>query len=337
MSNVTLKEIASVLGVSATTISRALNDKPDISKETKERILNIIKDLNYTPNTSAINFRAKRSKIIGIVVPKISYYFFSEAISGAIEAANPLSYSTIICESQHVLKKEQESINNLIASNVDGIIVSPSNKTSNLEHFNPLKDKNIPFVIFDKISSEYNGSKVISDDFKGAEKIVQYLIDTGCNKIAHIQGAKASSNAKRRLEGYRHALKKNNIKINNKLICQTEQVTVEAGLRLTNGLINSKEKFDAIFAITDEVAVGAIKALKRNNIRIPQDVSVAGFSNSILSSVIEPSLTTVQQPAHNIGETAMKLLIDKIKTGGFQDKTIIMNTELIIRESTKNI
>jgi LacI family transcriptional regulator len=332
-SSVTLKDIAKRLELSISTVSRALNDHSDINQETKEKIEKIAKELNYQPNIFAKGFRSHRTRIIGVVVPKISHYYTSTILEGILETAELNGYRVIISESKNSFEKQIEMLNTMIQFGVEGILLCLTRRTKNVKDILSVLDR-IPLVLFDKVSSKVPCTQVIIDDKQSAYNAVEHLINLGRKRIAIFKETENSFNSEKRFEGYLKALEDHDIPIDEKLILSTEDISLEQGMRLANIVLTLKQKPDAIFAITDSCAIGVIKVLKKFNFRVPEDIAVVGFSNSFNSIIIEPNLTTIDQPGNKMGKTAVKYLIEEIENDSITYKTIELRTNLIVREST---
>jgi LacI family transcriptional regulator len=332
-SSATLKDIAKRLGLSTSTISRALNNHSDINPETKALVQKTAKELNYQPNIFARGFRSHRTRIIGVVVPKISHYYTSTIIEGILETAESNGYRVIISESKNSFEKQIEMLNTMIQFGVEGILLCLTRRTKNVKDILSVLDR-IPLVLFDKVSSKIPCTQVIIDDKQAAYNAVEHLINLGRKRIAIFKETENSFNSEKRYEGYLKALKDHNFPIDEKLILSTEDISVKQGKRLTNIVLSLKERPDAIFAITDNCAIGIIKKLKQYNVKVPEDIAVVGFSNSFNSTIIEPNLTTIDQPGNKMGETAVKYLIEEIENDSLSYKTIELRTSLIVREST---
>ncbi|WP_111709624.1 LacI family DNA-binding transcriptional regulator [Lutibacter citreus] len=333
----TLKEIASELNLSISTVSRALNDHPDISLKTKEKVTSLAKNLNYVPNLFAKGFRAHKSNIIGVVVPDIAHYFTSTLLKGIMREAELQGYKVIVSESVNNEKKQGEMLQTMIQFGVDGILLSLARTTLKVDEI--LKTLNhIPLILFDKVSLKVPCTQVMIDDEEAAFYAVEHLIQTGKKRIAIIKESEDSYNSQMRYRGYLRALRSNNIETDESIILSSENISMQNGKRLTNQLLSMQNKPDAIFAITDSAAIGAIKTLKKHKIKIPQEIAVVGFSNSRSSIIIEPKLTTVDQPGNKIGEVAVQYLIQEMNsTTQLEPKTIIVKTNLIVRDSSFKI
>ncbi|TYP99093.1 LacI family transcriptional regulator [Tenacibaculum adriaticum] len=336
---VTLKELSEVLNLSISTISRAINNHPDISIETKEKVKRKAKELNYIPNLFAKGFRTHKTRIIGVIVPKISHYFTSTIIEGILDEAEKKGYRVIVCESKNNFNKQTEMLDTMFQFGIDGLLMCLTKKTKNIESVLNVLDK-IPLVLFDKVSSKIPCTQVIINEKQAAYNAVEHLINIGKKRIAIFKESENSFNSEKRFEGYLQALKDYNIAIDEKLILSTEDISMAQGKRLTNIILTLKNRPDAIFAITDSCAIGAIKNLNKHKIKIPEEIAVVGFSNSFSSTIIEPKLTTIDQPGRKIGKTAVKYLIEDIineNTYNVGNKTIEIKTNLIVRDSTLRI
>ncbi|SHL37837.1 LacI family DNA-binding transcriptional regulator [Flavobacterium xanthum] len=338
MKDITLKEIATKLGISITTVSKALKNYPDVSEKTKKSVIELAQHLHYTPNSFAVNLRTKESKTIGLIIPEVVHHFFSNVVNAIIDEAEKNGYLVIILQSNETLALEKKQVELLINKRVDGIIMSLSNESNNDDHIKEIMNRKIPFVMFDKIAKLSKCSKVIIDDQKAAFNAVQHLIDNGCKKIVHIRGPLNPQNSIDRYIGYKKALEKNNIPFDAKLVYTCENVTFEEGRAFAKQIIEEHADVDGIFAITDLVAVGVLAYFNENKINVPEQVAIIGFSNWFMSQVLTPKLSTVNQPGHEMGIASFNLLLEEMnchKEGvPFDHKTIELDTEIIIRESS---
>lgn len=338
MKETTLKEIAETLGISITTVSKALKNYPDVSEKTRKAVIALVEELNYTPNSFAVNLRTKESKTIGLIIPEVVHHFFSNVINGIIAEAEKKGYLVIILQSNESLELEKKQVSLLINKRVDGIIMSLSNESNNDFHIKEILRKEIPFVQFDKISKLIPSSKVIINDQKAAMEAVQHLIDKGCKKIAHIRGPDNPQNAIDRFLGYKKALEKNEIVYDSKLVYTCKNVTFEEGLEFAKQIVQEHPDVDGIFVITDLVAVGVLAYFNEKGIEVPNQVAVIGFSNWFMSQVITPKLSTVDQPSYEMGVAAFSLLLEEIicrKDGKlFIPRTIELGTCIVERDSS---
>ncbi len=331
----TLYDIASKLKISPSTVSRALNNHPDISSSTKIKVKSLAEEYNYIPNPIAQSLKVNKTSTIGVLVPEIKHDFFSSAISGIEEIAYDSGFTIILCQSNENYEREVINTNVLMRHRVAGILVSISQSTVSGSHFQNLIERNTPIVFFDRICEDVVANKVIIDDEKSAFDAVSYLLSKGYKNIAHLAGIKDLSICKNRLAGYKKALEKSDVKLN-------ENFIVHAGLHEIDGynsmdfLLKSKNKPDAIFCVNDPVAIGAFQRIKEAGLNIPQDIGIVGFSNNKITALVDPPLTTVEQPSFEMGKKAAELLIELINNPGrkAETKTIVLDSHLIIRSST---
>lgn len=336
---VTIKDIARELGISPSTVSRALKDHPDISPETKKAVNELADKLNYQPNIVALSLRQSKTNTIGVIIPEIVHFFFSTVISGIEDVANKAGYNVIITQSNELLDREKASIKTLFNSRVDGMLISLSRETNAYDHIDNILAKGVPMVFFDRVYNTINSSKVIVDDLSGAKDATQHLIDQGCKRIAHIEGPPNLDITKQRLEGYLEVLKENNIPVDKDLIVPCPSGTIEEGKSATEKLLKLSNRPDAIFATNDPAAMGAMQAIKEAGLSIPKDIAVVGFSNWIFSALLDPSLSSVDQPGFEMGQEAAKLLIRQIGVKSKDNteptpETKVLKTRLIIRNSS---
>jgi DNA-binding LacI/PurR family transcriptional regulator len=329
----TIVDIAKKLGISPSTVSRALSDHPDIKKETKTQVKKIAKELRYSPNQMAQSLKNNRTTTIGVIVPEIKHDFFSSAISGIEEVAYKSGYTIILCQSNESYEREVLNANLLINHRVAGVVVSISQNTKNGEHFNDLLRRKIPLVFFDRVCNDVIASKVVIDDYKSAFDAVTYLIGKGYKKIAHFAGPKELCICKNRWGGYRDALKKVHITSLNGFV-RYGGLHEQDGYNSMNALLKEDMLPDAIFAVNDPVAIGAFQRIKEAGLKIPDDVAIMGFSNNKITSLVEPQLTTVDQPSFEMGEKSAEILIGIIEGVVKETKTLVLDTKLIIRGST---
>jgi LacI family transcriptional regulator len=338
MKDITLKEIASTLGISITTVSKALKNYPDVSEKTKKAVIDLAHNLNYTPNSFAVNLRTKESKTIGLIIPEVTHHFFSNIIKAIIDEAEKNGYLVIILQSNEKLELEKKQVDLLINKRVDGILISLSNESNNDSHIQEILNRKVPLVMFDKIAKLAKCSKVVIDDQKAGFDATQHLIDKGCRKIAHIRGPLNPQNSIDRYLGYKKALETNGIPFDSKLVYTCDKVNFEEGRDFTQQLFEEHPDVDGIFAITDLVAVGALAYCNEQKINVPKDVKVIGFSNWFMSQVITPKLSTVEQPSHEMGIAAFNLLLEEMLARKeeieFTPKTVELDTEIIERESS---
>jgi LacI family transcriptional regulator len=334
-SQVTIKDIARELGISPSTVSRALKDHPDISQETKRLVNELAKKYNYKPNAIALSLRNQRSNVIGVVIPEIVHYFFSSVISGIEEVANANGYSVMISQSNEDFNREVAACETFLNGIIDGVLISVSKETNDYTHFHRFEEEGIPIVFFDRSVDEIQADRVIIDDFDGAYQATEHLIVQGRRKIVHFAGPQNRLIGQNRLNGYLKAMRDNGVVIDERLIIPCD--TFQSALVETQKLIESGLKFDSIFTVNDFTAAGALKILLRNGYKVPDDIAVVGFGDDQTSLMVEPTLTTVNQPGFEIGKKAMEQLIRRItQTKPEPPVTELLKTQLIVRESSRS-
>jgi len=339
MAKVTLKKIAETLGLSIATVSKALKDYDDISLETKIKVKELASSLNYKPNSFAQSLRYQESKIIGLIIPQIVHHFFANIILGVTITAEKNGYLVITLQSDDSYKIEKEQIEHLLNRNVDGILMSLADNTVNYKHITEIRKAGVPVVLYDKISKSIDCNKVVIDDKKAAFDATNHLINIGCKRIAHVRGRLKPQTTIDRFIGYKNALKEHNIALDNSIIFETEHLTFEDGRKIADEIALNHRDIDGIFAFTDLLAIGILVGLKEYGIKVPEDISIMGFSNWFLTTVTSPTLSTVDQPGYRMGEEAFNLFLEEINTikkgVPVKYKTVEVPTQIIIRESTK--
>jgi DNA-binding LacI/PurR family transcriptional regulator len=332
----TIVDIARELNISKSTVSRALHGHSDINKETRKAVLEIARKLEYQPNLLAYGLAKNRSMTIGIIVPEFINTFFPFIIIGAQEVANPAGYHVLICQSNESYETEIANTNVLLSSRVDGLMVSLTGETPNIDHFKKFERAGIPVVYFNRVCTDANVSKVIVDDYDGAFKGTEHLIQNGCKRIAHISGPPNLQISQNRMQGYLDALTHSNIPIDQSLVISYDLSQAHASA-CARHLLSRPDRPDGLFAVNDPAAIAAMLVAKEYGIKIPDDLAVVGFSNEPSSALISPGLTTVGQPTADIGRTAIQLLFDMINAAepDKQDPvTKILKTSLIVRGSS---
>lgn len=331
---VTIKDIAKALGLSTSTVSRALRGGYEISEETKKVVLEYAQKINYRPNPIALSLKERRSHSIGVVVSEIANNFFSEAINGIESVAHNRDYHVIITQSHERLDREIMNIEHLASRSVDGLLVSLSSESADISVLKSLHEKGLPIVMFDRVTEEIETHKVIADNFKGAFDATDYLIGLGHKRIAHISNAAHLSITRERLEGYKAALAQYNIPFDEKYVKHGEQkgVKQEEIDQAIRELFSLPEPPEAIFIAQDRLTTGCLKALRKLSSETIEKVDIAGFTNSKVVELLNPSISAVTQPAFEMGKTATELLIELIESKNpvtdFQ--TRMFNTELIV-------
>ncbi len=335
-SRTTITEIARELNVSPSTVSRALNNHPAISAATREAVIELARKLNYQPNLLALNLLRKKTNTIGVIVPEITSYFFSSVINGIQDLLNPLGVNMIIGQSNESYEEEKSIIRSFTSIRVDGFLISPSSETNNFDHLQTLIDNNIPLVVFDRDCEGIEVDKVFVDEYSGAFQAVNHLIKTGCKRIAHIAGSSTLSTARHRLDAYKDALKSNNIPINEEYIVESNGFMPEHGIEPTQKLLNLPRPPDAIFAINDGVAIGAMFVIKNAGLVIPDQISVIGFDDDPHSAYFRPSLSTVWQPTYDLGMLSARILMKRVSShNNTKIRVETLFPELIVRGSSR--
>ncbi|WP_299621161.1 LacI family DNA-binding transcriptional regulator [uncultured Tenacibaculum sp.] len=334
---ITIKIIAKELGVSTSTVSKALRDSHEISQETKDRIKAYANYYNYRPNNLALQLRNQKTKVIGIVLPKIVHHFFSTVISGIEKVANERGYNIMVCFSNEDQQKEIETINVLTNGSVDGLIVSIAKETLRnkaLDHFYRLIDNEMPIVLFDRVHESIRCDKVIVDDIGAGYKATKYLTDIGCKKIGIVTTPEHVTVGLDRYQGYERALKEQGIAVDKAMIINVdEEQDIYEQIKV---LFN--QELDAVFAVNEIYAATAIKIAKEKKLNIPEDLSVIGFTDGLISKYSSPSITTVVQHGYTMGEQAAELLIDRIENKDNErfPQTKVISSNLKLRESSKS-
>jgi len=336
---VTIKDIARELGISPSTVSRALKDHPDISVETKKAVNELAEKLNYQPNIVALSLRQKKTNTIGVIIPELVHFFFSTVISGIEDVAYNAGYNVILAQSNESFQREVTDMKALFNSRVDGMLLSLSRETTNFDHIESIISKGVPIVFYDRMYNNPNTSKVIVDDYEGAKEAVLHLIEQGCKRIAHLEGPAELMISQDRLRGYTDALKESGMEVKESLIVECPSGSLEEAKKATKKLLTLPNPPDGIFANADMMAMGAMMSIKEKGLKIPQDIAVVGFSNWFFGEHLEPSLTTVDQPGFEMGQEAARLLIRQIEMKekeqeDYKPETKVLKTRLIIRNSS---
>ncbi len=337
-SNLTMKDIARDLGVSVATVSRALKDSPRISLEKRKIIKKYAREHNFFPNMIAETLRKSKvqpSRIIGVIVPQFTHFYFSSVLAGIEEEASARGYSVMVAQSGEKYDKEVQICKSFYKNKVCGIIVSQAKGSLKYDHFQHLVDRGLPLVFYDRISTGVNASRVVVDDYMGAYAAVTHLIDTECRRIAYYGMSLNLEIGKNRYNGYRDALLKHGIQPDDRLIriCDN-RVDAEA---ITPDVMELSAPPDAFFAVNDDTAIGILYSCKRMGYRIPDDISICGFTNGERAIACDPMLTTVEQRGIRVGEEAANILIDKVE-GALPMESIekrIVRTRLIVRGTTR--
>jgi len=329
----TIKDIARNLGVSVSTVSRALKDHPDISLETKQLIKAYAEQVNYRPNVLALSLRKQKTNTIGLIIPAIVHHFFSSVISGIEDLAYKEGYNLIICQSNENQHREAINLQTLIDHRVDGILVSLSKTTQSFEHFREAIDSGIPIVFYDRVTDALDSDKVIMDDFEGGRIATNHLINRGCKNIIHLAAPQHLLIGMNRRRGYCEALKKAGLEIREDHILKCD--TREEVLTLKNHLLNIAPAVDGIFAVNDSTAMAAIQVLQSKGFRVPDDIAVVGYGDGPNATIIHPELTTIVQKGYEMGRESVKMLLRRLNNpaADINYQTKVFKPTLIIRQS----
>lgn len=329
---ITIKDIARALGVSPSTVSRALKDNPDISRDMREQIQTYAREHNYKPNAQAINLRAGRTNTIGVIVPQMIHHFFSCVLSGIERAASQAGYNILVAQSNESYEQEVSITRSFLSARVCGVIASLAKSTSHYEHYQELLDNNIPIVFYDRICTGVRTERVVVDDYAGSFTAVEYMIQTGCKRICFYGADPHLEITKNRRNGYLDALRKYHIPVEEDmmLLCDTR----EEAIALTPDLLERPDRPDGFFAINDETAAGILYACKIMGVKVPEEVSICGFTNGTIAQNTDPKLTTVEQHGEEVGRSAFEILQEKLD-GTEKSPNKIVRTNLVVRGTTK--
>ncbi|HZK11484.1 MAG TPA: LacI family DNA-binding transcriptional regulator [Atribacterota bacterium] len=330
MKYITLKMVAEKAEVSVNTASRAINNRPDINLETKKRVLQIAKELGYIRNAAAVALRTKKTGTIGVVIADNRNPFYAEVLNGMEEAAREKNYHIILANTQRDYKKEEEAISLLLAKRVDGLLITPVQDRD--DDIKNLIDANIPFVVVGRDFENIEVDAIYNDEVKGGFLATEYLIKKGHKRIALIDGFLYKSPAKERLEGYKKALNKYRIPLDDSLI-SVGDINIEDGHERTKQMLEKNLGFTAIFAYNDMMAFGSMQAIKEKGLRIPEDIGLVGYDDIPFSSLISPALTTIRLKKQELGIESVKLLLSHINGNREKPKKIMLDVELQIRET----
>ncbi|MDN5202111.1 LacI family DNA-binding transcriptional regulator [Fulvivirgaceae bacterium BMA10] len=333
----TITEIARALAITPSAVSKALNNHPRISDTTKEAVAAMAKKMNYQPNHLASALRKGKSNLLGVVIPMANISFFSSVVKGVEDVVNAEGYNVIISQSHDSFEKECTNIEALLKTQVDGIIASIGNETTDLQHYENVKEKGVPLIFFDRVDESLGVDTIIIDDYLGAFRAAEHLIDQGCKRIAHIGGHKHVPLYHNRIKGYLEALRTHHLPIEEELIWESG-LEIKDGREITEKLLALSNPPDAIFASSDYSALGAQQLLLEQGINIPDEIAIIGFSNEPFTSYVTPSLSTVNQHSEQMGQRAAKIFLERMasknKTDFMQNQTVL-TPELIIRDSSR--
>ena len=331
---ITIKDIARELKISPSTVSRALKNHPDISKETRDAVNELARKMNYQPNAVALSLKQRRSNTIGVIIPEIVHYFFSSVISGIEDVAYDAGFNVIICQSNEKYDREVVNTRTLLASRVDGILVSISKETKQFEHFYNVKEKEVPLVFYDRVVPGFDADQVIIDDFEAAYRATKHLTEGGYRKIVHFAGPQNLLIGQNRRDGYLKAMNEAGITVRREWVVEADNF--EKARLAALQLLEDRTEFDGIFAVNDLTAVGAMQTIQKRGIKVPDQVAIVGFSDGRLSGITDPALTSVDQHGYEMGTVATELLLKRIlkEHHNYSFEKIILNANLIVRGSS---
>jgi LacI family transcriptional regulator len=330
----TIHDIARELNITASTVSRALNDHPSISIATKKLVLSAAEKMNYQPNSIAAALRNGKSNTVGVIVPELNRLFFSTIIKGIEEVVSKAGYNVIICQSNDSVEKEKESITSLLKLRVDGILVSHAKETRDFNHFQDVLKKNVPLILFDRTDHSLDVGSVVIDDHLGAFRATEHLIQQGCKRIVHFSGPQNVSSYRERLRGYLEAMREYKLPVEESYIIDS-QLNYESGYKHGESILKWDLMPDGIYAASDYSAVGAMTRLKEAGIKIPEQVAFVGLANEPFTTFVDPPLTSLNLHAHKMGQIAAQIFLDQInKKQNFYGGKTVLKPDLLIRSSS---
>lgn len=340
IASITMKDIARELNVSVATVSRALKNSPRISRQQRERIQAYANEHNFSPNLiaeSLRNSRVRPMKIIGVIVPELTHFYFASVLAGIEEAAEKQGYRIMVAHSNEQHEREVSICKSFFENKVCGIIVSQAKDTTQYAHFQHLIDRGVPLVFYDRVCTGVNASRVVVDDYAGAYAAVTHLVETGCRRVACFNASMKLEISKNRYNGYCDALLKHGIKVDPSLVFQCDN-RLDAE-RIMPEVLDRHDRPDAFFAVNDDTAIGILYSAKRRGFRIPEDISVCGFTNGQRAVACDPALTTVDQHGFQVGEAAAEILMRHVEGHIEKGKTErrVVRTRLVVRDSTRPI
>ena len=335
MKNINIKELARELKLSVSTISKALHDSHEISEETKQRVLKTAARLNYVPNPYASSLRGRKSKNIGVVIPEVADSFFSLAINGIESVAKEKGYHVLICLTHESFENEKTILKEFKGGRVDGVLMSVSRETTGSDHINDLISNGVPLIFFDRVCEDVETAKITTDDFAGGYNATEHLIQQGCEKIAFLSISESLSISTKRLEGYLQALADHQLEADKKNIVLCTNDTKQ-NYPLIRKLLQGKNKPSGVVASVEKLTMPVYKACYALKLKIPKDVKVVCFSNLETASILNPSLTTITQPAFEMGKTAAILLFKALEKANFNltNESLVIPSALSVRAST---
>jgi DNA-binding LacI/PurR family transcriptional regulator len=335
--SVTVKDIARMLGLSKSTVSRALGGKSDIHPETKKKIISLAEQLKYEKNSIAVSLKQKKTNIIGVIVPETINRFFARAIGGIQTRAEMAGMNVMICQSNESYITEKKSLQSLLGSRVDGLVVSVSSETDNSSHFLSLQEKRVPLVFFDRILEDVSASQVVTNNHDVAFQGTLHLIQQNCKSIVFVTGPAHLNTSKNRLQGYVDALSSNNLPFIESNVIYAPYGHNNNTEAYTRQLLSLPQRPDAIFAINDYMAMEMIHLIRKAGLRVPEDIAILGFNNETICEFMEPRLSSIEHPAHEIGMAAADVLLNHIFYSDYVPEKRVITSKLVVRDSTRRI
>ncbi|HJR99532.1 MAG TPA: LacI family DNA-binding transcriptional regulator [Flavobacterium sp.] len=330
----TIKDIAAVLGLTPSAVSKALSNHPRISDKTKAAVKEVAIQLDYQPNYLSSALRKGKSNLVGVIIPRVNNHFFSSVVENIEKVLNLNGYNIIMTQSNELYTKECQEIDTLLKIQVDGIIASMANETTDLEYYEKIKSKGAELVLFDRGEEELNVDYVGIDDYKSSHLVIDHLVSQNCKRIAHIAGFKHIRIYKERIRGYKDALEKVGLAVKEDWIIESN-LRIEDGRRIMQQLLEGSERPDAIYVASDIAALGALQVLLENNIKVPEEIALIGFSDEPFTSLTQPSISTINQHSDQIGKLAAEAFLERMDTKTKKPiNRIILEPELIIRQSS---
>ena len=325
-----ISDIAKALGVSVSTVSRALKDHPDISEATRKKVQEFARKVNYRPNALALGLKSQRSFTLGIIIPEIVHHFFSSIIGGIEDLAYAKGYRLMICQSNEEYEREKINLQALLDHRVDGILISMSKNTFQFEHLETASRQGIPLVFFDRVCLKLNTDRVVTDDYQGAHLVTSHLINRGSRRILHLAAPQNLAIGRERLQGYSNALADHSIEFDQNLVihCDTPARVSE----FSEQILDLAPSINGVFAVNDFTAIAVMQLLQENGFSVPEKIAIAGFGDDPIAKVVRPTLTTVEQRGYEMGREAVRMLLERLenpdKEKGFETKTFSATLKL---------
>lgn len=331
-----ISDLAKQLGISVSTVSRALSNHPSISDPTKKKVWKLAKELHYQPNHLAAGLRKGRSNLLGVMVPHIDGHFFTMVVKGIETVASRAGFNVMICQSNEDVVHERKNIESLLSAQVEGILVSLARNTLDFNHFEKVLKQGIPLVFFDRVLEGLDVNAVVIDDQAGGYQSTKHLIAQGCRRIAHFGGPQHLNIYKKRRQGYVDALVEAGLPVEEELMYYCD-MTLEDGVAGMQRMLALPQRPDAVFSASDFSIVGALQELKRHHLRVPEDLALAGFSNEMFTSLTEPMLTSVDQRCEQMGQSAVRLFLELLeeRNASFSPRRVVLQPDLLVRASSQ--